>query len=125
MLRFEAVKLVSLRAVCRVAALVLLCQTGLDLSVPSLCALDSEGVPHGSATSTFCIVVPATAPQPGSQGEPTGHIDDCFCCSGCVRPQAVFYISPVVRLSPELQVLPSTRVPLLPTHFFHPPQLLS
>jgi hypothetical protein len=126
-LRLHAVRLVSLRTVCRVVALILLCLTALDLGVPSLCALDSEGLPPGSSAPTCAILVAsaATAPRPDLPTQPAVHVDDCFCCSGCVQAQPVFHIAPVVQRSPELHVLPNSHVPLLSTHFFHPPQLLS
>ena len=126
MLRCKTVTL-SLRTVCRVVALILLCQTGLDLAVPSVCALDSDTLSSAFAGSASrAVVTSASTPQrSGVPAVPVGHIDDCFCCSGCVEAQPVFHIVPVVRLSPHPNILPDNFVPLLSRHFFHPPRFLS
>ena len=126
MLRCKTVTL-SLRTVCRVVTLILLCQTGLDLAVPSLCTLDSERLSSAATgpASSAVATAAATTPRPGLPARPIGHVDDCFCCSGCVEVQPVFYIVPVVRLAPHPNVLPDNFVPLLSRHFFHPPRFLS
>lgn len=117
----------SLRAVCRVLALILLCQTGLDLGVPSLCALDAEGAPGGSSTplSSTLAVSPAPAHRSDTPSPGAGHVDDCFCCSGCVVAQAVFSVVPALRPSLHAHVSPDSSVPLLATLVFRPPQVLS
>ena len=126
MLRWETVRL-SLRTVCRVVVLILLCQTGLDLAMPSVCALDSEGLsPAFAGPASPAVVTSAPAShRSGVPPRPVGHVDDCFCCSGCVEAQPVFHIVPVVRLAPHPNVVPDNFVPLLSRHFFHPPRLLS
>jgi hypothetical protein len=124
-----AVKLGWLRPVCQIVAVILLCQTGLDLGLPSLCVLDAAGTPAATAPAARAAAgqtvgdVPAQ-PAPSAPAQAAGHVDDCFCCSGCVLAQTVFHVAPVVRLSPQPIEPAGNFVPLLVVPFFHPPLIL-
>lgn len=108
--------------------LVILFQTGFDLSNAAFCALDGER--FGLAGSTNSTVTPSAISASDSEqseqpAQPVRHIDDCFCCSACVEVQALAPLVQLAILSPVAETLPNRRVLLLSTLFFHPPQLLS
>lgn len=71
------------RRAARLTAIVLLSLVAIDLSAPTLCALDrpsaGQTMQAGFNQSSQDAQVPSTPV----------HIDDCFCCSHCVRPGAV------------------------------------
>lgn len=121
------VRFPRLRTIYRVAVLVMLFQTGLDLSNAALCALDSErfGL-AGHATSTLAISG-EQGPQPSQPSQPSkpAHVDDCFCCSACVDAEPIAQPVMVAVVAAAEDDLPLKHVPLLPTFLFHPPQLLS
>ena len=116
-----------LRTIYRLAVLVLLFQTGLDLSNAALCALDAErfGL-AGRASSTLASSgdFGDEGSQPSQPAKP-GHVDDCFCCSPCVDAEPIAQPVMVAVVAAAEDDLPVKHVPLLPTFLFHPPQLLS
>ena len=71
------------RRATRLTAIVLLSLVAIDLSSPSLCALDSpssaQTIQAGFDGSSQDAEIPSTPV----------HIDDCFCCSHCVQPGAM------------------------------------
>ncbi|MGE3277377.1 MAG: hypothetical protein AB7O67_19855 [Vicinamibacterales bacterium] len=119
--------LTRLRRTCQIVALLLLCQTALDLANPALCALDAEDLASVGATSAT-LVLAAPGPQTANPAAPAGttnHVDDCFCCSGCVEAQPIFHVLPVEPVAREPRAEIEKRVALLPSAFDHPPQFLS
>ena len=110
----------------RVAVLVLLFQTGLDLSNAALCALDSERFRlAGCATSTVGSLGDDRSQPSQPQPSKPAHVDDCFCCSPCVDAEPIAQPVTVGVVAAAEDDLPVKHVPLLPTFLFHPPQLLS
>ena len=111
------------RSLYRVAALLLLFMTGLDLSMDissvRFCAIDAERN-QASGSSEAAVT---TASHHSEQGK-TPHVDDCFCCSACVNVTPIA-IPIEVSLIPAAPVPPVARqLPLLSRFLFHPPQLL-
>lgn len=105
-------------------ALLLLCQTALDLANPALCALDAdEFAPVGVAAGTLVLTAATSAAHPGP-ADAAEHVDDCFCCSGCVEAQQIFHVLPVTPAARKPHTEAEKRVSLLPATFDHPPQLL-
>jgi len=109
----------------RATVVVLLLWTAVDMTNASLCALDSEGGVNVAAGDAPRIAG-ATSP-PVSPGAPAdaAHVDDCFCCSHCVRPGLRAPISAplaIVRVTapPAVQAIQSASDPL-----DHPPQFRS
>lgn len=70
------------RRAARVTAILLLSLVAIDLSSPSLCALDSPS-PAQAIQVDF-----NGSSRDAEPGTPV-HVDDCFCCSHCVRPGAM------------------------------------
>ena len=118
------VTLLRPRSLYRVAALLLLFMTGLDLSMDlgnvSFCAIDAERTQAGAASEAAVT----TASHHSEQGT-APHIDDCFCCSACVNvtPIEVPIEATLVATEPVPPV--ARQLPLLSRFLFHPPQLLS
>jgi len=121
-----------LRAIFRIAALVLLMQAGLDVSsdatAGTVCLADA-------AVAAAPLQIAAQSPagtetvmseehSTPMQGVPV-HVDDCFCCSPCVDVAAVEQPIAISFVKAVRSSLPVRRVPILATTPFHPPQLLS
>jgi hypothetical protein len=62
-------------------ALLILMWTAVDLVHPSACALDASPAGVAAMQASDAVRVPLGA-------VPSGHVDDCFCCSHCVHPTA-------------------------------------
>lgn len=113
-----------LRSFYRVAALLLLFLTGLDLSMDvgsvTFCAIDAERT-HAVPPSENGLGNPTSH----SQQSQSPHIDDCFCCSACVNVTPVAQpLNVTLVAATPLPVVPR-QLPLLSRFLFHPPQLLS
>ncbi|MGE4055804.1 MAG: hypothetical protein AB7F99_13480 [Vicinamibacterales bacterium] len=118
----------SFRKVIRVAAVLLLVWTGVDLSADAtgwgLCALD-EAREHDVAGAMAALRIDDAADGSGeAPNEPSAHFDDCFCCSHCVNwtsaslpLEALHALEPVREL--ETRIKPPFRSPL-----YHPPLVL-
>jgi len=117
------VNLPSLRAVCRIAAIAILLQTGVDLSSAAVCALDGGRLPAVQQGAGGTLV----SESGGDAGQPAApaHVDDCFCCSGCVEVAPATSVCPVTLVSPARGAAAVRHAPLLSRLVFHPPQLLS
>jgi hypothetical protein len=111
------------RSLYRVAALLLLFMTAIDLSMDisnvTFCAIDAErnqanGSPEALVT---------TASHHSEQGK-TPHVDDCFCCSACVNVTPITMPLEVTRLAADPVSPVARQLPLLSRFLFHPPQLL-
>lgn len=106
----------SARRALRLTVFVLLSLVALDLTSPSLCALDNPESAPATLASIDGDSKDAETPRPPA------HVDDCFCCSHCVHP--------TVTLEPLGLTLVRGRLssPLTDGHFaalgapFHPPR---
>ena len=110
----------------RAVVVVLLAWTAIDMTNAWLCQLDNEGsvaVLFGDEASSISGAgsLPASPAAPPS----AAHVDDCFCCSHCVRPGLRAPIPAplaIVRVTAPLavQAIQSASDPL-----DHPPQFRS
>ena len=66
----------------RAIALLILLWTAVDLADPSACALDLSLTHSAAIQASNGVGTPIG-------GTPATPIDDCFCCSHCVRPSAM------------------------------------
>ena len=67
---------------------------------------------------------PASPNQSGS-GESSSevHLDDCFCCSHCVRPSVSFFLTEVSNIE-QFEFIQRWTLPwVAPGEFFRPPKL--
>jgi hypothetical protein len=110
----------------RAAVAVLLLWTAVDMTNASLCALDNEDGGAVVATGELPRIMGTTS-SPVSPVAPASaaHVDDCFCCSHCVRPGLRAPIPAplaIVRVTapPAVQAIQSASDPL-----DHPPQFRS
>jgi len=110
------------RPVFRLFAIALVLWAGVDMTNPSLCALDNERATCAPVSRTM-LKADWRAHPDGNAARP--HIDDCFCCSHClepgqiVAPDAVTALAdrlPAVATQPRFQDLPAV---------YHPPLLLA
>lgn len=101
----RSVHLVRAGKLARVVAVFFLLWTGVDLAVPSICAIDQDGTAQSDST-TFAIACTSSAPSsPATSGE------DCFCC--CQHVQHVTFWIAVFEATP----VPAFASPL--TTYFH------
>ena len=99
--------------------MVILMWTAVDLANASACSLDNEALP-GTAHS-FLIGAAAL----GADGSVTPvHIDDCFCCSHCVKVQAIVIPDAVPRATASYQPPPQRSPLVFASVFYHPPDSL-
>lgn len=112
----------TFRRLGRLAAVVLLTWTGVDLIATQLCAADSV-VMVTSRAGAAALQAEGSGDSDPVGGASRTHVDDCFCCSHCVN---------VVLAEPVLDVTGDTRralaarvgVPFDDGHpLYHPPQL--
>jgi len=116
------------RTVMRVAVVILLTWTSVDLSADlrglEFCALDQER----SYEALTTISGPWVEGPSGTSDIPVNpetHFDDCFCCSHCVKPMSIHV--PLEALHAlEVRSVGSDRL-LLPFHssLYRPPQALT
>lgn len=102
----------------RIGVMVLLAWTALDLTAPSLCALDAEGQSTDAAYSVNDTEpsIPADVPA-----EP-GHVDDCFCCSHCVEPTALPAPAGLEFVVTQYRALPDSLPLSAALPLYHPPR---
>ena len=112
----------AFRRLARLAAVVLLAWTGVDLIATQLCAADSVVLATGSS-GAVTIQPDASSESDPTRGTPRAHVDDCFCCSHCVN---VVLPEPVLDITRNARRALASRVgvPLADGHpLYHPPQL--
>ena len=103
----------------RATAWLFLAWTAVDLTVPSLCALDREQDPALIYSSDARVDV---APTPHSTTPAPVHVDDCFCCSHCVNMTAIHALASL-SLGRTDTPLPADRMPLAAGYPpYHPPR---
>ncbi|MEZ5318173.1 MAG: hypothetical protein R2752_12290 [Vicinamibacterales bacterium] len=72
----------------RAVVVVLLVWTAIDMTNAWLCRLDNEGGAVVLAGDEAPARIAGAGSSPASPAAPASaaHVDDCFCCSHCVRP---------------------------------------
>lgn len=101
----RSVHLVRAGQLARVVAVFFLLWTGVDLAVPSICAIDQDRTAQSDAT-TFAIACTSSAPS-----SPANSSEDCFCC--CQHVQHVTSCIGVLEATPVPAFTPQ------PTAYFH------
>jgi hypothetical protein len=101
----------------RLAALVLLLWTAVDLADINACALDNLGI--GRSGSAAGVIAPTDA----MAATPAAHVDDCFCCSACVEPRPISAPLETPGIAVLYEHTSTSFVSLLGNSLFHPPQL--
>jgi hypothetical protein len=103
------------RRVSRVAAMLLLVWTAVDLAFAGLCALDREQADLGLPSMAVARADEATASGPA-------HVDDCFCCSRCVSLTVPAPVHVANEVKPFRPVATASRLLGFPPRLNHPPQ---
>ena len=118
MLDFNLMRSPRFRRIVRIIAVVLLAWTALDLTAPSLCALEADVERPGSG---HAAITAAASTPPGAPVE-EAHVDDCFCCSHCVEPTAVPAPSGLQFVVNRYRTLPDGIPPSPVLQLYHPPR---
>lgn len=103
--------------VIRIAALVLLVWTGVDLAAPGMCMLDQE---RDTPLSSHALQQVEKSGDDATSAP--AHVDDCFCCSRCVTPTVAAVVSQLELSSRTESVLPDGLPIVRSSALDHPPQ---
>lgn len=119
MLYFRPVQFVRHSRLAQTMAFLLLLWTAIDLINPSACAVDVAATRSAVMHAADNVATPIG-------GAPAGPVDDCFCCSHCVRPSVIAVPTlwcPAVRQRRTMcadRVISADRAAV-----YHPPQIFS
>lgn len=120
----QAVRLSSptFRRFARLAAVILLAWTAVDLTATQLCPADGVATAAGAFESSWARSDSSDGRAPGRRA-PQSHVDDCFCCSHCVNvalsePLLVATVNTPRHLASRIRIPVGAGHPL-----YHPPQL--
>ena len=112
----------TFRRFARLAAVILLAWTAVDLTATQLCPADGVATVAGGFESSSARSDSSEGPAPGRRA-PQSHVDDCFCCSHCVNvalPEPLL----AATIDTPRHLAPRLRIPVGDGHpLYHPPQL--
>jgi len=108
--------------VVRGVVIALLLWTAVDLTNAGLCALDNE-----TATAVIAEVpmLRHADDAPASSPADVGHVDDCFCCSHCVRAGSLAMLSAPLTVVNALDASRAAKPQSTADSLYHPPLLLA
>jgi len=115
------------RAAMRVAVVILLTWTSLDLSADlkglNVCALDQHRLTEAPLPRSG-VEIDSSTDTSDVPAEPDAHFDDCFCCSHCVEPTSAYLPLEALHALEPLREVSDGPAPPFCWPLYHPPLTL-